>query len=44
MNSLLNRKKGSEKMTALLLAGILFVEFLKLCVLAGIYERGLKEC
>lgn len=29
-------------MTALLLAGILFVEFLKLCVLAGIYERGLK--
>lgn len=31
-------------MTALMLAGILFVEFLKLCVLAGIYERGAKEC
>lgn len=30
-------------MTALLLAGILFVEFLKLCVLVGIYERESKE-
>ena len=32
-------------MTALLLAGILFVDFLKLCVLVGIYEKGgSKEC
>lgn len=30
-------------MIALLLTGILFVEFLKLCVLAGIYERKSKE-
>lgn len=31
-------------MTALLLAGILFVEFLKLCVLVGIYEMGQEKC